>query len=58
MEENKPQAGLSDEKLIEAKKEIEAVLTKHNIILVPIVIHHGDRTVSRIDIAPAPEQNQ
>lgn len=56
MEENKPQTtGLSDDKLIEAKKEVEAVLTKHNIILVPIVIHHGDRTISRIDIAAAPE---
>lgn len=59
MEENKAQTtGLSDEKLLEAKKEVEAVLTKHNIILVPIVIHHGDRTISRIDIAPAPEQSE
>jgi hypothetical protein len=59
MEENKAQTtGLSDEKLIEAKKEVEAVLAKHNIILVPIVIHHGDRTISRIDIAPAPEQSE
>lgn len=57
MEENKTQNnGLTDEKLIEAKKEVEAVLAKHNIILVPIVIHHGDRTISRIDIAAAPEQ--
>ena len=57
MEENTTQnTGLSDEKLMEAKKEVEAVLAKHNIILVPIVIHHGDRTISRIDIAPAPEQ--
>ena len=59
MEENKTQnSGLSDEKLMEAKKEVEAVLAKHNIILVPIVIHHGDRTISRIDIAPAPEQTE
>lgn len=59
MEENKTQnTGLSDEKLMEAKKEVEAVLAKHNIILVPIVIHHGDRTISRIDIAPAPEQTE
>jgi hypothetical protein len=59
MEENKAQTtGLSDEKLIEAKKAVEDVLAKHNIILVPIVIHHGDRTISRIDIAPAPEQSE
>lgn len=59
MEENKIQTtGLSDEKLLEAKREVEAVLAKHNIILVPIVIHHGDRTISRIDIAPAPEQQE
>lgn len=51
MEENKTQ--LSDEQLIAAKQEIEAILQKHNIVLVPIVIHHGDRTISRIDIAPA-----
>jgi hypothetical protein len=59
MEENNiPKTGLSDEKLLEAKKEVEAVLAKHNIILVPIVIHHGDRTISRIDIAPAPEASE
>lgn len=57
-ENNTQNTGLSEEKLIEAKKEVEAVLTKHNIILVPIVIHHGDRTISRIDIAPAPEKSQ
>lgn len=53
MEENTP--NLNDEQLLSAKQEIEAVLQKHNIILVPIVIHHGDRTISRIDIAPAPK---
>lgn len=50
MEENNT---LNDEQLIEAKKEIEAILSKYNIVLVPIVIHHGDRTISRIDVAPA-----
>ena len=51
--ENQPQ--IPDEQLIEAKKEIEAVLQKYNIVLVPVVIHHGDRTISRIDVAPAPK---
>lgn len=50
MEENNT---ITDEQLIAAKTEIEELLKKHNIILVPIVIHHGDRTISRIDIAPA-----
>lgn len=52
MEENNT---LTEEQLINAKKEIEEVLIKHNIVLVPIVIHHGDRTISRIDVAPAPK---
>lgn len=52
MEENNV---LTDEQLIAAKQEIEELLKKHNMILVPIVIHHGDRTISRIDIAPAPK---
>jgi hypothetical protein len=38
-----------------AKTEIEALLKKHNVILVPIVVHQGDRTFSRIDIAPVQE---
>ena len=45
---------LTDEQLMEAKKAVEEVLEKHKIILVPIVIHYGDKTTSRIDIAPAP----
>ena len=38
-----------------AKTEIEAILKKHNVVLVPIVVHQGDRTFSRIDIAPVQE---
>lgn len=38
-----------------AKTEIEAILKKHNLVLVPIVVHQGDRTFSRIDIAPVQE---
>ena len=56
MEENNTNT-LTDEQLLAAKQEIEAVLNKYGILLVPIVIHHGDRTVSRIDITPAPKQN-
>jgi hypothetical protein len=52
MEQNET---INEDQLIAAKKEIEEVLKKHNIVLVPIVIHHGDRTISRIDVAPAPK---
>ena len=56
MEENNQTQTLSDDQLLAAKQEIEAVLQKYGILLVPIVIHHGDKTVSRIDITPAPKQ--
>lgn len=38
-----------------AKQEIEAILKKYKVALVPIVIHQGDRTISRIDITPIEE---
>jgi hypothetical protein len=53
MEETTPTT-LTDEQLVAAKQEIEAVLQKYKIVLIPITIHHGDRTFSRIDVAPAP----
>lgn len=46
------------EALTAAKSEIEALLQKHNIVLVPVVVHFGDKTFSRIDIAPAPSAPQ
>jgi len=52
MEENNT---IKEEQLIAAKQEIEEILKKYDIVLVPIVIHHGDRTISRIDVAPAPK---
>lgn len=54
MEENNT---INEEQLISAKQEIEEILKKYNIVLVPIVIHHGDRTISRIDVAPAPKNS-
>jgi len=53
METTNEQQTLSDEDLIKAKQEIEEVLQKYKAVLVPITIHHGDKTFSRIDIAPA-----
>jgi hypothetical protein len=39
-----------------AKKEIEQICQKYRISLVPVVIHHGDRTVSSIEIIPMQQQ--
>jgi len=44
--------------LAAAKTEIEALLQKHNIVLVPVVVHFGEKTITRIDIAPAPAPQQ
>jgi len=55
-----PESPISPEQaemLSTAKSEIEAVLQKYNIVLVPVVVHFGEKTVSRIDIAPAPQQS-
>jgi hypothetical protein len=46
-----------NEALNAAKAEIEAVLQKHNIVLVPVIVHFGEKTLSRIDIAPASSQS-
>jgi hypothetical protein len=53
MENDTTQPAVNPEELANAKKEIEEILQKHNAVLVPITIHHGDKTFSRIDIAPA-----
>jgi hypothetical protein len=36
-----------------AKNEIEEIVRKYNISLVPVIMHHGDKTFSRIDIVSA-----
>lgn len=50
MEENTSTANLDT-----AKTEIEVILKKYNLALIPVVVHRGDRTFSRIDIAPIQE---
>jgi len=47
-----------NENLAKAKQEIEQILIKYNVILVPVVLHQGDKTLSRIDIAPASKRNE
>jgi len=39
-----------------AKEELEAVCTKYNIVLVPVIIHQGNRTASSIEIVPQPPE--
>jgi hypothetical protein len=53
MSENKINKEQESENLVNAKKEIEEIVKKYNISLVPVVMHHGEKTYSRIDIAPA-----
>jgi hypothetical protein len=53
MEENINQ----DSNMAKAKEEIEQILLKYNIVLIPIIMHQGDKTISRIDIAPVSEKN-
>jgi hypothetical protein len=47
-----------NESMAKAKQEIEDILVKYNVILVPVVMHQGDKTISRIDIAPASKRNE
>ena len=46
---------VKNENLAKAKQEIEEILLKYKIVLVPVVIHQGDKTFSRIDITPLNE---
>lgn len=41
-----------------AKKEIEQICQKYNISLVPVVVHHGDRTFTSIDLIPVQPQKE
>ena len=44
-----------NEMLAKAKSEIEEILKKYSVVLLPIVVHRGDKTFSRIDITPVSE---
>lgn len=57
MSENNTDKEQENENLVKAKKEIEEIVKKYNISLVPVVMHHGEKTYSRIDIAPANATN-
>jgi len=57
MENNNPETTEKNENLVKAKNEIEEIVAKYKIALIPVVIHQGDKTFSRIDIAPANIEN-
>lgn len=57
MENNNPETAEKNENLVKAKNEIEEIVAKYKIALIPVVIHQGDKTFSRIDIAPANVEN-
>ncbi len=52
MEQTNLNPQIDPEVLRQAKQELEAVCQKHDIVLMPIVIHQGDRTISSIEIIP------
>jgi hypothetical protein len=35
-----------------AKKELEAICHKYQVSLVPVVVHHGERTFTSVEIVP------
>jgi hypothetical protein len=43
---------LTQETIVQIKKEFENICQKYNVTLVPTIIHQGDRTFSSIDIVP------
>lgn len=49
---------LTPETLKQAKQELEAVCTKYNIALIPVVVHQGNKTQSSIEIVPGAALNQ
>ena len=61
MEENteqQNQKAAENENMAKAKSEIEEIVKKYNISLVPVVMHHGDKTFSRIDILSNSTSNE
>jgi hypothetical protein len=44
-----------NDNMVKAKQEIEEILLKYKIVLVPVIIHQGEKTISRIDITSLTE---
>lgn len=49
---------IDNQNMAMAKSEIEEIVKKYNISLVPVVLHHGDKTLSRIDIVLNSDSNE
>jgi len=41
---------LTNDNLKQAKQELEEVCNKYDIILLPVIVHQGNRTTSSIEI--------
>ena len=48
----------NQETLKQAKEELETICNKYNIILVPVIVHQGNKTFSSIEIMPRQEEPQ
>lgn len=46
----------NQETLKQAKEELETICNKYNIVLVPVVVHQGNRTFSSIEIMPKQDE--
>lgn len=47
---------MENENIAKAKAEIEEILKKYNVVLIPTVVHQGSRTFSHIEVVEVPAQ--
>ncbi len=47
---------MENENITKAKAAIEEVLKQHNVVLIPTVVHQGNRTFSHIEVVEIPDQ--
>jgi len=47
-----------NENIKEVKDKIEALCKEYEVMLMPVIVHQGDRTFSTIDIVPLAVLNQ
>jgi hypothetical protein len=47
---------MENENIAKAKAAIEEILKQHNVVLIPTVVHQGNRTFSHIEVVEVPEK--
>jgi hypothetical protein len=47
---------MENENIVKAKAAIEEILKQHKVVLIPTVVHQGNRTFSHIEVVEVPEQ--